>query len=139
VVNAGAGNDTVTGNDGNDIASNNKTVDLGAGDDSLFVGFGLSGVDIVNAVGGDGADDIFEFSTAWGRDVIEGGFGDNGIEKIRFAGVNDGNGNALDFGDLQFANSGGDAVITIVGVATHSVTINNFSHTRLDATDFAFI
>lgn len=89
--------------------------------------------------GGGGPVDIFEFNTAWVRDVIEGGFGDNGIEKIRFAGVSDGNGNALDFGDLQFADNGGDAVITIAGVATHSITIAGFAHTRLDSNDFAFV
>ena len=89
--------------------------------------------------GGGGPGDIFEFNTAWGRDLIEGGFADNGTELIRFAGVSDGTGGALDFGDLQIVDNGGDAVVSIVGVATHSITIVGFDHTRLDITDFAFV
>lgn len=123
------GNDTLTGGNASDILRG------GSGNDVMNGGAG--GNDRLDGGGGPG--DIFEFNTAWGRDVIEGGFADNGTELIRFAGVSDGTGGALDFSDLIIADSGGDAVITITGVATHSVTITNFDHTRLDAGDFSFV
>ena len=129
VLEGRVGNDMLTGGNASDILRG------GSGNDVLNGGAG--GNDRLNGGGGPG--DIFEFNTAWGRDVIEGGFADNGTELIRFAGVSDGTGGALDFGDLQFADNGGNAVISITGVATHSITILGFDHTRLDATDFAFV
>lgn len=129
VLEGRVGNDMLTGGNASDILRG------GSGNDVLNGGAG--GNDRFNGGGGPG--DIFEFNTAWGRDVIEGEFADNGTELIRFAGVSDGTGGALDFGDLQFADNGGNAVISITGVATHSITILGFDHTRLDATDFAFV
>ncbi len=129
IFNGRVGNDTLTGGDAADILRG------GAGNDVLNGGSG--GND--RLFGDGGPADIYEFNSAWGRDRIEGGFADNGTELIRFAGVSDGSGGALDFNDLQIVNDGDNAVISIVGVATHSITILGFDHTRLDATDFAFV
>ena len=128
----------LAGRDGDDVLIGGGVNDLlRGGDGNDVLNGGTGGND--RLLGGDGDGDIFEFNAGWGIDRIEDGFADNGIEKIRFDGVSDRGGGALDFGDLVITDNGGDAVIAVDGVGPHKVVILGFDHTRLDITDFEFV
>lgn len=130
VLEGRGGNDVLTGGDAADILRG------GTGNDVLNGGAG--GND--RLTGGGGPADIFVFNTGWGRDRIEGGFADNGTEKIRFDGVSDAGGGALDFADLLIVNDGaGNARISIQGGGPDSITIVGLNHLLLDAANFEFV
>lgn len=130
----------VFGNGGDDrfdasgVSGVSVTLDGGGGDDVLIAG---QGDDVLN---GGAGNDSFVFGVSWGQDRIEGGFDDNGVEKIIFdQSVRDAGDGALDFSDLTIQDDGeGNAEITITGGGPDSITIVGLDFNSLDQTNFVF-
>ena len=110
--------DEYTGAEGDDILTG------GAGDDTIT---GLAGDDTLT--GGEGAD-TFVFASGHGNDTItDFTDGEDTIDLSAFTGING-------FGDLTVVQNGNDTVITVPGGGT--ITLQGFTSTDLDATDFTF-
>ena len=104
--------------------ANADTLTGGAGDDTIT---GLAGDDTLT--GGDGADK-FVFASGHGNDTItDFTDGEDTIDLSAFTSI-------TGFGDLTVTQNGGNTVITIPGGGT--ITLQGFTSTDLDATDFTF-
>jgi Ca2+-binding RTX toxin-like protein len=115
-IDAGGGNDTVTGTAGGEVirgGSGNDRLNGAGGDDTLFGGSGR---------------DVFDFNGDWGRDVVAD-YRD-GQDKLDFAGTG-----AAGVGDLAIAMVGNDTVISFGGDEVVLVGINAAS---IGASDFVF-
>ena len=100
------------------------TLTGGAGDDTIT---GLAGDDTLT--GGDGADK-FVFASGHGDDTItDFTDGEDTIDLSAFTGI-------TGFDDLTVTQNGNNTVITIPGGGT--ITLQNFTQSDLDATDFVF-
>ena len=114
------------------VASTDLTADMfilddfagGDGDDAIK---GAAADDTLT--GGEG-DDTFVFDQNNGHDTItDFTDGEDAIDLSTLSGING-------FGDLNVTQNGSDTVITIPGGGT--ITLQNFTSTDLDATDFVF-
>ncbi len=104
--------------------ANADTLTGGAGDDTIT---GLAGDDTLT--GGDGAD-TFVFASGHGNDTItDFTDGEDTIDLSAFTSI-------TGFGDLTVTQNGNNTVITIPGGGT--ITLQGFTSTDLDATDFTF-
>lgn len=122
VVTGDAGNDTLSGNAGRDVltgGAGRDSLDGGGGNDRLF---GAGGADRLK---GGAGQDVFVFGANDGRDRIQD-FRE-GTDKIE---IND---PAIDFEDIGFATSGGNAVLTI---GSTIVTVERGALIAWDAGDF---
>ncbi len=100
------------------------TLTGGAGDDTIT---GLAGDDTLT--GGDGADK-FVFASGHGNDTItDFTDGEDTIDLSAFTGI-------TGFDDLTVTQNGNNTVITIPGGGT--ITLQNFTQSDLDASDFVF-
>jgi len=98
--------------------------DKESGDDTIT---GLGGDDTLT--GGEGAD-TFVFESGHGADTIaDFSDGEDTIDLSAFTGI-------TGFSDLTVTQSGNNTVITVPGGGT--VTLQDFTSTDLDETDFAF-
>ena len=95
-----------------------------AGDDTIT---GLGGDDTLT---GNAGDDTFVFASGHGADTItDFTDGEDTIDLSAFTGI-------TGFSDLTVAQNGNNTVVTVPGGGT--ITLQDFTSTDLDATDFAF-
>lgn len=133
-INAQTGNDTITGNAGNDYLAG------GAGYDRLLGG---SGADILSGgsendrlvgslgndrLGGGSGADRFVFGNASGADSIMDF--QNGTDRIEVAGT------TSSFRQIRVYDRGADAEIRF---DNNIITLKNFDHRAIDASDFIFV
>jgi len=157
-LNGGSGNDTLGGLGDNDLiigGAGDDGINGGGGDDNLFgfAGedrlFGGTGDDVLN--GGTGDDllvgqsgvDRFVFSNDWGHDQISGyGTVATGAprqdETIDLSSLLDSGGNAVDFADLTFTQSGNNTIITVDGHDGNSIEVLFRTVAEFTVDDFAF-
>jgi len=159
-LNGGNGNDTLGGLGDNDLiigGAGDDGIGGGGGDDNLFgfsgndTIFGGLGDDVLNGGTGDdllrgqSGDDTFVFSNNWGNDQIAG-YGElTGVvgapridETIDLSSLLDSGGNAVDFADLTFTQSGNHTIITVDGHAGNSIEVLFRSIAEFTVDDFAF-
>jgi Ca2+-binding RTX toxin-like protein len=127
VVYAGSGNDTVTGGNGADRLtgeSGDDRLDGGAGDDSLSGGAGndllIGGAGNDLLVGGAG-NDTYQFGRGDGQDVIQAAT-DRAAGATRTLTLTGG----ITVGELQYAFSGRDLILTFAGTPADRITVADF-------------
>jgi Ca2+-binding RTX toxin-like protein len=124
----GADSDTITGNNGNDTlfgGAGNDTILSGNGDDVIYSG---AGNDTINSGLGN---DTFIFASGFGSDIINS-FGNN-KDKIDLTAF------ATGFGTLTVTQNATNTLISSsVFGSSNTITLENFTATNVDATDFIF-
>ena len=125
----GEGNDTIYGGAGAD------TIDGGADDDEIYGGAGADaitgGTGDDTMTGGAGAD-TFVFAAGHGNDAITDF--DNGTDKIDLSAFS----SITGFSNLTITQEGTDVKIDLSAHGGGEITLEDFTSTDLDATDFDF-
>ena len=129
ILNGGAGDDLIAGDSGND------TIDGGADDDTIT---GDAGNDTITGGTGDDTmtggtgDDTFVFAAGDGSDTItDFTDGEDLIDLSAFSSISG-------FSDLTINQDGDDTVIDLGAHGGGEITLEDFTSTDLDATDFGF-
>ena len=129
ILNGGAGDDLIAGDSGND------TIDGGADDDTIT---GDAGNDTITGGTGDDTmtggtgDDTFVFAAGDGSDTItDFTDGEDMIDLSAFSSISG-------FPDLTITQDGDDTVIDLGVHGGGEITLEDFTSTDLDATDFGF-
>lgn len=154
VIYGGAGNDTITGNNGNDLlfgesgansifGGNGNDIIYGGADSDTITGdngndtlFGGAGADILtggagsDSMNGGAGNDTFIFASSFGVDQIND-FA-NGADKIDLKAF------ATSFGSLTVTQNGTNTVISSSLFGTDTIILENFTATKVDASDFIF-
>ncbi len=137
IVFAEEGDDTIYGGGGDDWLVGGEgadTIEGGADDDDIYGGEGddtlTGGTGDDTLTGGEGAD-TFVFASGDGKDTITDF--ENGTDKIDLSAVSGISG----FSDLMITQDGDDTVIDL-GESVGQITLEDFTSSDLDASDFEF-
>ena len=151
-VSGGSGRDWLHGGEGNDALDGGAFPDIldgGEGDDTLIGGNGrdtLTGGAGDDTLTGGGREDFFVFSPRDGNDTITDF--EDGTDKIILSGMSstqDASGSAAmssgisAFSDLTISQDDTDTVIDLSAHGGGQITLENFTSTDLDSTDFGLM